>query len=486
MRRECDQLEVREACGDSRLEGMFGDMSKTLKTVFVGAASLLALPAFAGANSIDTNEVDRRAQKLIKQRGMVGLAVAVIDDGEIVFAKGYGKTEAGRAGEPVTEDTVFRWASLSKSVAAATALLVADEGYFGLPTPVESVIGNALPEGNSSATLEHVLSHQTGLPRNAFDSKVEDGRSKPRIKAELKEADTVCAPGRCHSYQNVAYDLSADMVEAALGVPYKSVVNARIFDPLGMETATLSLDGLHQSKSWAKPHNSGGSRYSHVKPTYYRVPAAAGVNSSVTDLAKWVVANMDPESVVVPVDMQGAMQTARTTTPRRARQLRRKWPFLSDAGYGLGWRTYDYAGGGRVVAHRGAVQGYRANAMFDPATGDGVVVLWNSNSSRPHGLAYEVMDQSYGKTRTDWLGMNAPRSRVTITSRKPKRKPQLIASAPLPKDEPATATLASAPEELTDADIERIRAEEDARLMAESLAATCPCPEDTVLSGDGE
>ena len=452
-----------------------GKIAKGLGALLVGSA-LAATPAMAA--DFDLDEVDRRAQQLMKQRGMVGMAVAVIDDGEIVFAKGYGKTETGRAGTPVTEDTVFRWASLSKSVAAATALSVAEEGHFGLPTRVEDVVGDVLPDGNSSATLEHVLSHQTGLPRNAFDGKVEDNQSKPRIKGHLLDADTVCTPGLCHSYQNVAYDLSADMVEAALGVPYKSVVNARIFEPLGMDTATLSLDGLHQAKSWAKPHNSAGARYSHVKPTYYRVPAAAGVNSSIEDAAKWLVANMDADGEVVPVDVQGAMQTARTATPRRGRQVRRKWPFLSNAGYGLGWRIYNYEGGGKVVAHRGAVQGYRANAMFDPNTQDGVVILWNSNSSRPHGLAYEVMDQAYGKRKVDWLRMNrAPAQRIAKRRTKPKRTTAVLAKAPI------TTTTKTA--ELTDKDIERIRKAEEQRLWDESLAATCPCPEDE-RSGDGE
>ena len=479
MRQECDQVSTRKARGEGGFgrgdRGYMGKIFKGFGALLVGSA-LAATPAMAA--DFDLAEVDRRSQQLIKQRGMVGMAVAVIDDGEIVFAKGYGKTEAGRTGNPVTEDTVFRWASLSKSVAAATALSVADEGHFGLPTKVESVLGDVLPERNSSATLEHVLSHQVGLPRNAYDGKVEDNQSKPRIKGHLLEADTICTPGLCHSYQNVAYDLSADMVEAATGVPYKSVVNARIFEPLGMETATLSLDGLHQSRSWAKPHNSAGARYSHVKPTYYRVPAAAGVNSSIEDAARWLIANMDPDGEVVPVDVQGAMQTARTATPRRGRQVRRKWPFLSNAGYGLGWRTYNYEGGGKVVAHRGAVQGYRANAMFDPVTQDGVVILWNSNSSRPHGLAYEVMDQAYGKRRVDWLRMNRAKPRRVAKAtpkRRPKAKTTVLAKAPL-KTTTRTA-------ELTDREVERIRRAEEQRLWDESLAATCPCPEDE-RSGD--
>ena len=457
------------------------------RTLAVSALALSGVQAaHAGGHDIDVKEVDRRAQKLIKQRGMVGLAIAVIDDGEIVFAKGYGKTSNSRSSQPVSEGTVFRWASLSKSVAAATALSVAEDGHFDLPTPVEEVATHIdLPR--EGVTLEHVLSHQVGITRNAFDPVVESNRSRAHIKDKLSEAKAICAPGQCHSYQNVAYDLSADMVESALDVPYRAVVNARIFEPLGMDTASVSHEGLTTSADWARPHNSSGRPYNHVKPTYYRVPAAAGVNSSITDLAKWVIANMDGADSPVSEAAREAMQSPRTRTQRRQRQMRRKYPFLTNAQYGLGWRLYDYKGGGRVVAHRGAVMGYRANAMFDPATGDGVVMLWNSNSSRPHGLAYEVMDQAYGLKKTDWLRLNPPPSTVRLAKGPAKTAPKLIKTVPietLTAEAVPTPAIPGEPAALTAADIERIIAEEDARLMADALAATCPCPEDEALSGN--
>jgi len=392
-------------------------MKNVYRLTLTICASVLAcatggVSAYAG--NIDVAEVDRRAKALMKKRGMVGMAVAVIDDGEITFAKGYGTTMNTSAGKPVTGDTVFRWASVSKSVAAATALDVAADGHFGLSSPVEAFVSRAeFPKTRRPITLEQILSHRTGLPRNAYDPVIEDGRSETHVKNLLEDSDYACRPGSCHTYQNVAYDLSTDMIETATGVPYASAVNERIFDPLGMETATLSHEGLVQSVAWARPHNSAGYPYNSVKRTYFRIAGSAGVSSSVTDLAKWVQANMelgtsgDADIDVLPADLRQEMQTARTRTPRRARQMQRKYPFLKNARYGLGWRIYEYEGGNSVVGHRGAVQGYRANVMFDPKTRDGVILLWNSNSSRPNGLAYEVMDQSYGKRRRDWLALNA-------------------------------------------------------------------------------
>ena len=422
-----------------------------------------ALPASAWAGDFDFQRIDERARRLAAKADVVGLAVAVIDDGEIVFAEGYGQTRRGRSSTLVTPDTSFRWASVSKSVAAATSLLLAEDNLVGPASPVGAYAVKAdLPDSDQQLTLEHVLSHRIGIPRNSYDGKIEDGRSAAHSKERLDEVSRICDPGECHSYQNVAYDLSRDVVEGATGLPYRAVVSERIFEPLGMDTATLSLEGFVTTRDHAKPHNSGGSPYSRVKPTYYRIPAAAGVNSSITDLAKWVQANMPGTEHSLPESVREAMQTRQTDTARRSRQMRRKYPFMRDAGYGLGWRLYNYNNEHDVVAHRGAVQGYRASVLFDPDTRDGVALLWNSNSSRPHGLVYEIMDQSYGYPKKDWTGLDR-RARQRI--RRVKRK-KVASRAAKPE---------LTPEELA-----------EKKLMEESLAATVAAPVERTLSGSDE
>ena len=219
-------------------------------------------PAFvptAPSARIDLDEVDRRARALMARRGMVGLAVAVIDDGEIVMTRGYGKT-AQRLGTPVSETTLFRWASVSKSVAAAAAMSVAEEGHFGLSSPVDAFISTELPESRRALTLEHLLSHRTGLPRNSYDPVVEDGRSETHVKSRLAGTDTVCEPGRCHAYQNVAFDLSTDMVEAALGVPYAGLV-----PPAKGRFFVASNTGFQiKAQATADTNNSGGFTLANV------------------------------------------------------------------------------------------------------------------------------------------------------------------------------------------------------------------------------
>lgn len=350
---------------------------------------------------VNKTEIDARIKDLMRRPEMIGLSIAIIENGTVTFSQGYGQTEKG--GDKVTADTVFRWASVSKGVGSAAALLVAEDGYFGLNSPVKAFTPSLdLPYAQNSLTLEDVLAQRSGMIRNAYDRRIEDGQTARQIRGRLASVRSICEPGSCYSYQNVLYDAVSEMIETVTKLPYKAVVSERIFKPLGMNSASMTLEGLSRSRSWAKPHNSRGAQYSRVKPTYYRVPAAAGVNSSVNDLAKWVLANVNEDNPVLAPSLQAELQLGRIETPRENRNMRRHFKVLTDSEYALGWRTYDYVGHD-VVGHRGAVQGYRASVLFDPELKSGVALLWNSSTGRPNGLQLEIFDQIYGLPKRDWM-----------------------------------------------------------------------------------
>jgi len=361
--------------------------------------------AAQAAAQVDTSEIDRRANALMTQYEMTGLAVAVVENGKTTFAKGYGETLRD-SGEFVTADTVFRWASISKGVAANTVLSLAEEGGFDLTDSAEALAPSLDLPGpkGGDVNISHLLSHQTGIVRNAYDKRIESGRSAKQTRRALSQLDILCEPGTCHTYQNVAYDAASEIVEQQTGLPYKSVLKTQVFDPLDMKTASVTLEGLTSSKNWARPHGRFGQAITRVKPTYYRVPAAAGVNSSVRDLAKWMTAQF-PGSQKIPADRLSAMQTPVVQTRSEQRFLNRRFAGLQNAHYGLGWRVYDYQGH-KVIGHRGGVEGYRALVLFDPEKQAGIAMMWNSPHTRPIGLQLEFLDQLYSLPRRDWLRLN--------------------------------------------------------------------------------
>jgi beta-lactamase class C len=356
----------------------------------------------------DYKRLDQRLQALMRGQQMVGLAVGVVENGEIRFLKGYGETVAG-SGEAVTTDTVFRWASLSKGVAGDMVALLADQGKLSLYEPVAKYSASLrLPAGNEQkATVADLLSHRLGLFSHANDSKLEDGMDPRFLRASLAQLNSICSPGTCWAYQNVAYDAATEIVEKVTGKSYPEAVREHLFGPLGMASASMSRDGLVTAKRWARPHVGGkNSKPVEVAEPYYRVPAAGGVNSTIKDLAIWLQAQMGVEPDVLSPRVLQSVQTARVATPGELGRLRKYRARVHTAAYGLGWRIYDYAGH-RVIGHHGGVRGYRSLIMFDPALKSGVVALWNGSSSQPWGLEYEVMDMFYRLEPRDWLALES-------------------------------------------------------------------------------
>jgi beta-lactamase class C len=355
----------------------------------------------ANASRIDYRSFDARVNGIMADPSMVGLGVAVIENGRISFAKGYGVTVAGRE-ELVGTHTAFRWASLSKGVAATMVGELAAQGRLSLDAPVgEYAPSLKLPLGNEQrATVDDLLSHRLGVVRNAYDYKLEAGADPKILRSQLSALPQYCVPGVCHTYQNVAFDAASEIVQNITGRPYQQVVAQRIFQPLGMGDASLSRAGLIASKSWARPH--AGQHTLTVNDNYYRVPAAGGVNASILDLARWMQAQMGAVPGVIPNSVLDTIHKPRIFTDRHRGQFNQA---MGASQYALGWRDYNYRGH-RLIGHQGAVMGYRATVLFDPERQAGIALLWNSQSGRPVGLQLEMLDRFYGFQYQDWLGLD--------------------------------------------------------------------------------
>jgi beta-lactamase class C len=372
-----------------------------------------------GSRLIDYRRLDNRLQQVAASDGMVGLAVGVVENGEIRFLKGYGET-VELTGEPVTANTVFRWASLSKGVAGDMVAKLADERHLSLEDPVGRYSPSLrLPNGlEQRATVANLLSHTLGLFAHAQDNKLEDGADPAFLRSGLVTLNAICPPGQCHAYQNVAYDAASEVVQKVTGSSYQDAVRDRIFLPLGMTSANMTMLGLTTSPSWARPHLGG----KHPKPfevvdTYYKVPAAGGVNSSIKDLALWMQAQMGVDPAVLSPDTLANVQSPRVQTPGENGRMRKFRERLTHSSYGLGWRIYDYAGH-KVVGHRGGVKGYRSLIMFDPVRKTGVAALWNASSNKPSGVEFEVLDMLYKLPAKDWMQLDA-RAQVAAASTPP-------------------------------------------------------------------
>lgn len=378
-----------------------GEIAAEPKSDLVRLASI----STTDRRSIDYRALDQRLRRMAEKPNMVGMAVGIVEGGRITFLNGYGETVAG-SGEKVTPQTVFRWASVSKGVAGTMAAKLAEEGKLDLSAPIARYAPTLkLPGGNEQrATLGDVLSHRLGLYRNAYDDKLEAGESPSLIRQMYASLASLCAPGTCWSYQNIAFDSSSEAIARVVGKPYQQVVANRLFRPLGMTSASITRDGLERSPSWARPH-SVGRRPLELTDAYYRVPAAGGVNSNIKDMALWMIAQMGGMPEVLDKKLLDQIHAPLVATPNELGRLRKFRERLDEPHYGYGWRSYVYAGH-RIIGHRGGVNGYRSLILFDPELKSGVVALWNSNTSQPGGLEFEVMDMIYGLPFRDWMELD--------------------------------------------------------------------------------
>ena len=384
-----------------------GPVRKAHERAELAAAHLkLASLSTDSRRDIDYRLLDARLRQLMAKPPMVGLAVGIVEDGRITFLQGYGETLAG-SGDQVTPDTVFRWASTSKGVAATMVAKLAENGKINLNAPVATYAPDLkLPGGNENrATVGDLLSHRLGLYRNAYDNKLEEGQDPSFLRASLASLSATCQPGTCWSYQNIAYDASSEMVSRITHMPYEQAVKRYLFNPIGMSSGSVSMEGLQSNRSWAKPHSSG-RRPEPIVDTYYKVPGAAGINSNIKDMALWMEAQMGEMPDVLDGKVLDTIHAPYVVTPTERGRMRKFLERLGTAWYGYGWRSYEYAGH-RIIGHRGGIRGYRSFILFDPDKKSGVVALWNSDTWQPGGLEFEVMDQIYHLPFRDWLELNS-------------------------------------------------------------------------------
>lgn len=339
----------------------------------------------------------------------VGLAVAVVKNGKVVMMKTYGVREAGGT-QPVTPDTVFRLASLSKGFAGTLAVMEEKDGKLDLQQKVNTLVPEfklRRPGDAAKVTFEDVLSHRTGLPPYAYDNLLEAGTPPSQILAKYAGVKQTCSPGECFTYQNTAFNMITAAIEKGSGKSYAAELHARILDPLGMTTASLGRSELQATGNWARPHKRVKMTWAPTPVTdyYYKVPAAGGINASITDMSKWLIAQMGDRPDVLPLDvLEEAHRKRISTPPETARQRSLKTP-VKETAYALGWRRYDYAGH-QLITHSGSVEGYIAQIAWLPEDHAGIVVLSNTRGARAAKIVPAWLDYQLNLPKTDWFRMD--------------------------------------------------------------------------------
>ena len=331
-------------------------------------------------------EFEREFNEGLQSERIPGAAVAIVKDGRVVFQKGFGVKEKGTS-EKVDEHTVFRLGSLSKGFASVLTGVMVGEGVVHWDDPVSRHLEEFKlndPAQTGRVQIRHLLSHTSGLPRHSYTNLVEAGLTLDAIIPRLQDVPLIDKEGDQHSYQNATYSVIEKVLESQTNTDFKTLLNERLFGPLGMNYSSTSYDGIELSENKALPHvyhsRSRGRVPIPISEKYFNAVSSGGINASASDMGKWLLllTGHHPE-VISGETLEEIYKPIATINNRR---YSRHWDGVNESHYGMGWRVLDNHGQ-KIVYHGGYINGYRSEIAFAPEEGTGICILINTNSSYP-------------------------------------------------------------------------------------------------------
>jgi CubicO group peptidase (beta-lactamase class C family) len=394
------------------------------------ALGVLASPsAFGGdppsiaATKQSLDGLDTVIEKATKDFKVPGLAIAIVKDGEVIYAHGFGQRDMEKK-LPVTAQTLFAIGSCTKAFTTFVMGTLVEEGKLGWDTPVRSYLPGfrmSDPIATESITPRDLVTHRSGLPRHDmawYNSKLTGKDFIPRL-AHFEATEPLRAK---FQYNNMMFLVAGHLIERIDGRTWEESVRKRIFEPVGMSASNFSVVDSQKSEDFAIPYDEQDDK---VRAIPFReisnVGPAGSINSNVLDMARWVAVHthggkLEGKSIVSP-SLLAELHSPQMTMGRPSEKKE-----VSAASYALGWMVDSYRGH-RRVEHGGAIDGFRAETCLFPDDGTGIVVLTNINGTNLAGLiANHAADRLLGLKPIDWLAEALDRRTKGLAAEKEAKK----------------------------------------------------------------
>jgi CubicO group peptidase (beta-lactamase class C family) len=308
------------------------------------------------------------------------MAIAVVRDTQVVFAKGYGWADV-EARRPVTPQTIFYIASTTKSFTGLAAAMLDEQGRLDLDAPLSRYLPTArlqAPLNADSITMRSLLSHTHGIDGDGpivFRTAYSGEHTNDQLLS-LLAAHPPAKTGRDYVYGNIGYNVAALAMDVTLKESWREVLQRMIFQPLGMTSTSAYVsrfprERLAQPYRW-EPTGFQRAPYNKGDPN---MQAAGGLVSTVSDMARWLEAHIN-NGVVDGRRVFSA--TAIEETHRRQATFSRETGGLVLSGYGLGWQIARL-GADTILSHGGGFLGFSTHMSFMLQRRIGVVVMANEN-----------------------------------------------------------------------------------------------------------
>jgi len=322
-----------------------------------------------------------------------GLALGIVKHDALVYAQGFGMRNV-ETQEPVTPQSLFHMASISKPFVATAIMQLAEAGKLRLDAPVSSYLPyfRLAGDGWQQITLRQMLAHTAGMPDcddYGWYRPEDDEAALERYVRSLAGEELIAAPGERHEYSNAAFEVLGDVVAKASGQSFESYLKTHVLDPLGMRNSTFLRSEVAPELATTPHFGIPAAVLPGVYP-YHRAHAASStLHSSVLEMSRWARANLrrgspDEQRILQPASYAELWHPHVTTGEE-----------IWEEAAGLGWFLGTYRGR-RVVHHGGSDPGFQTDLVLLPDDDMAIVVLANANMAPLGSITDATLDLLLG------------------------------------------------------------------------------------------
>jgi CubicO group peptidase (beta-lactamase class C family) len=381
--------------------------------------SILLLYFLSSFSQVDVKAIDKYIEKARMDWNVPGMAVAIVKDGKVVLSKGYGVKEIGGK-DKVDDNTIFAIASNSKAFVASSISRLVEEGKLSWDDKVVDYLPYfSLYEDkyvSSEITVKDLLCHRAGL--GTFSGDVIWYKSEKSPEEILKNAAFVPEAFSFrdgYGYTNLMFIAAGEVIRAVTGKPWEDYAIENFLSPLGMDNTVISVSDLKDNVATPHKPTLDNGTVAIEWANWDNSSAAGGIISSSTDMAKWMMMNLNGGSwdgkEFINKEQQNLLWTPHNNF-KMSERSKEGLPGRHFAGYGLGWSLMDYYGN-IVVSHGGGYDGMYSRVMMIPDLKLGIVVLTNTMEGISTPLTYYIANQYLKKDTRDWSKEFLDRSRAS-------------------------------------------------------------------------
>lgn len=362
--------------------------------------------------------LDDYIAKVLQTFEVPGLSIAIVKDGKPLLTKGYGVKKIGTA-NVVDANTLFAIASNSKAFTATALAMLVEEGKLKWDNPVVEYLPwfkTADSYITANFTIRDLLVHHSGIPAYAGDLMLfpPSGYSRKEIIRRIRYIPFVNGFRSVYAYDNIFYLVAGEVISAVSGMEWEEFIKTRIFRKVGMTGSVSTFSAFKNQPNISAGHFRLNGKVKEISAAYDQAMGdagnpAGGVLSNATDMAKWLITQLDSGRTI---DHQ---QLFKPSTTNELWKVVRPMPLTRAAesikpsqanffGYALGFRALNY-GKYKMVIHGGKLDGFVSQVAMIPELNLGICVLTNQEATGAYwSVIYHVLDYYLHNKPFDWIG----------------------------------------------------------------------------------